>query len=162
MQRTNKPWRKLIGEKCWHVSVGGATAPSFLLALGQKITRRRPLRNKAQPISYRKHRGSVELLVWCTWRLQTAERVLASSDQEEVGFAELRKLIGAEVAEASCDPPAWDLNVGFIDGRTLMVFCDHLEPEASCSQNWELWLPEFCATAGPGATFRIDESTQDV
>ncbi|WP_288100247.1 hypothetical protein, partial [Herbaspirillum sp.] len=91
-----------------------------------------------------------------------ADRVLASSDQEEVGFAELRKLLGAEVAEVCCDPSAWDLNIDFVDRRTLMIFCDRLEPEASCSQNWELWLPEFSATAGPGATFRIAESTQDV
>ena len=128
-------FRNLVGEKCWHVSAGGVTAPSFLLAFGERILRARVLKNKAQPVIYRKFRGSLELLVWCTWRLQTEKSVIGSSDQGELGIVELRKLLGAEVADVKCQPPAWDLCVEFVDGRTLMVFCDHVAPDASCDSN---------------------------
>lgn len=154
-----EPWRVLVGKKCWHVSAGGVTSPSFTLALGEKIPRATPLRNETQPEIFRHHDGSVELLVWCTWRLQTEDRVLASSDQQTSGVAILKTLIDATVVAVNFWPPASDLRLDFSDGRTLMVFCDHVEPEASFSQNWELWVPGWEVTAGPGSALLIEPTT---
>lgn len=147
----NKPWTELVGKKCWHVSAGPPTAPSFLVALGEKIPRRLALKNQAQPDAYARFRGSVELLVFCSWRLQTADEVLATSDQEELGLEPLRRLVGAEVVAVSCAGPAWDLQVDFADGRTLLVFCDRLAPGSSPETNWEIFLPDTVASAGPGS-----------
>ena len=150
------PWDLMKGERCWHVSAGGATAPSFVLVLGKRIPRQKDLRNRSQPSLYRKYRGSVELLVWCSWRLETRDAVLASSDQGEAGLTEMERLVEARVAEIDCYPPAWDLAISFVDGRVLRVFCDHVVPNASFRQNWELWLPGVEVTAGPGSQLEID------
>lgn len=148
----------MIGERCWHVSGGGVTVPSFKLVLGEKVRRPQPLKNRLQPKIFRENRGSVELLVWCSWRLQTSERALGTSDQGEIGISEVRKLVGAEVIDVECKPPAWDLRLAFSDGRILVVFCDHLQPEASFSQNWELWLPNLNLTAGSESNLLIEDA----
>jgi hypothetical protein len=142
---------RMVGAVCWHVSSGGATAPSFVLVLGDKILRSSPLKNPAQPEEFRNNRGSVELLVWSSWRLQTATDVLASSDQGDVGLNVLRRLVGLKIISASTKPPAWDLFIQFSDGTELLTFSDHVAPDASIDQNWELWAENRRLGAGPGS-----------
>lgn len=142
--------RELVGQRCWYISAGGVTAPSFVVVMGNRVTRERPLANKHHPQEFRENRGSVELLVWCSWRLQRGREVLASSDQGQFGLATVKGIVGAVVDEATCIPPAWDLTVRLSNGLELQVFCDHVEPNASASQNWELWYPGGYACAGPG------------
>ena len=148
-----RTWERLVGETCWHVSVGGVTVPSFLLVLGERIPRERPIENPRQPEEYRRFKGSVELLVWCSWRLETDDEVLASSVQGETCVGELRRLRGATVSIATCSRPAWDLTIRFTDNRHLVIFCDRMDSEARAAHNWELWTPGVEATAGPGTTF---------
>jgi len=140
----------LVGLRCWHASVGGASAPSFLLAFGDKLRRPRPLQNPAQPEEYRLHRGASELLVWCSWRLQSSKEVFASSDQDEAGVIKLRELVGEDVVHVTCNGPAWDLSVRFSGGFELAIFCDHVGPDSSIAQNWELLLVGRAVRAGPG------------
>jgi hypothetical protein len=149
----------MVGETCWHVSRGGVTAPSFLLALGDRIPRARPLKNPTQPKSFRLSRGSVELLIWSSWRLQTSDSVLATSDQCEHGVAILDVLLGLAVTDIDCFEPAWDLRICFSEGKELVTFSDHLEPNASIASNWELWASGRHLTAGPGVT--LDEESQE-
>jgi len=146
----------LVGHECWYVSAGGKTAPSFMLALGDKVARERPLTNPAQSAEFRANEGSVELLVWCAWRLQGPALVLASSDQGASGLSALRAIVGASVTAVLCSPPAWDLLVEFSNGLELAVFCDHVEPNASIAQNWELWSPQGYVGTGPGAEWGED------
>lgn len=141
----------MIGEACWHVSAGGPTAPSFLLVMGGRIPRPEPLKNPHQPDAFRHNRGTVELLVWSSWRQQNRTDVLATSDQGESGLDRLRSLAGATVTTVSCLAPAWDLNIHFSDGTELVTFSDHLEPDASVAMNWELWYDGRYLRAGPGA-----------
>ena len=140
----------MLGTTCWHVSAGGSTAPSFVLVLGEKVPRSTPLRNMAQPQQYREYRGSVELLIWSSWRLQNSTTVLATSDQGERGLSQLASLNGQKVIGIKCLPPAWDLIIDFSDGQRLLTFSDHLEPDASISENWELWVDGRHLVAGPG------------
>lgn len=154
--RNNLPWRKLIGQKCWHVSAGGSTMPSFVLVFGEKVSRHRILSNRVQPEIFRKFRGSIELLVWCSWRIQTNKTVLASSVQEKGGLQELLSLRGGIVADVKCYRPAWDLKVKFVDGRELSVFCDSVGSVEGISENWELWLPNRKIIAGPGTCIQVE------
>jgi len=142
----------LEGQTCWYVSAGGATAPSFLLACGDKVARERPLKNERHPEEFRKFRGSVELLVWCSWRLQRGVDILASSDQEDVGLAALDQLVHTRIKGMSCTPPALDLEIRFPDDVQLDIICDHVEP--GTSPNWELWTPEGYDCAGPGSVWQ--------
>lgn len=154
----------MIGEACWHVSAGGATAPSFLLVMGDKVPRSRVLANPNQPDAFRRYRGSIELLVWSSWRLQTDANVLATSDQGETGVRALTSLTGAKVTAVSYAAPAWDLRIDFSNGQTIATFSDHVEPDASIAENWEFWNLGDCITAGPGTLLQEsaeNSSTQD-
>ena len=142
----------MIAETCWHISAGGPTAPSFLVVMGGRIPRSEPLRNPRQPDEFRHNRGTVELLVWSSWRLQNRADVLATSDQGEIGLDRIRSLIGTKVTMVSCLAPAWDLNIHFSDGTELLTFSDHLEPDASIALNWELWCDGQYLRAGPGGS----------
>ena len=141
--------RCLIGQRCWYVSAGGVTWPSFKLVCGDMIPRE-PLRNQAHPEAFRNHRGSVQLLVWCSWRLQTESTVLASSDEGESGAKGLDALVGTTVTEVRCSAPAWDLALTFSSGLVIQVFADNFGPDPSASQNWELWVPGRYVQAGLG------------
>jgi hypothetical protein len=149
--------RRLVGQRCWHVSAGESTLPSFTLVLGDMIRRQRPLRNQSQPETFRLNRGSTELLVWCSWRLQDADSVLASSDQGTEPLTELQQLIGQSVVSVECTPPAWDLRLRFSNERVLVVFCDHADEGASIAQNWELYSVDKTIRTGPGVEWEESE-----
>ena len=140
----------MVGQPCWHVSAGGATAPSFVLVLGGRVPRDVPLTNPAQPEDFRRSRGEVELLVWSPWRLQRGPSALATSDQGEPGMAALRSLVGVVVDSVACAAPAWDLTIGFSDGSELVTTSDPLEASASVEARWELWARGRYLRAGPG------------
>lgn len=146
----------ILGQSLWHVSAGGPTAPSFLLVMGDRVPRERGLTNPNQADAFRRFRGSLELLVWSSWRLQTDAVVLASSDQGEVGLERVTSLVGTTVTAIACAAPAWDLRLEFSNGQTIVTFSDHVEPNASIGQNWEFWSPDCCITAGPGSA--LDQS----
>ncbi len=54
---------------------------------------------------------------------------------------------------ATCEAPAWDLELRFCNGLTLLVFCDNHGPDPTASQNWELWLPGTYVQAGLGGAW---------
>ena len=155
MQRVDY-FERWSGAACWHVSAGGATAPSFMLVLGDKVPRAQPLQNPAQPECFRNHRGSIELLVWCSWRLQTTSSVLAASDLGTDWTEQLAKLVGQSVVTATCSPPAWDLRITFTGELELLVFCDHAAVTAPIAQNWELFLGGKIISAGPGSSWQVE------
>jgi hypothetical protein len=142
----------LVNQICWHVSAGGATVPSFQLVMGTRIPRRAPLENLAQPQEFRLNQGSHSLLVWCSWRLQKPDRVLATSDDVD-SIGALDGLVGAGVVAVRCSPPAWDLELQFTNGLLLVVFCDNYGSCPSASRNWELWVPGVYVEAGLGGAW---------
>src|SRR5262249_56732312 len=104
----------LRGLRCWYVSAGGCSLPSFQLALGEKVLRPAPLRNPAHTEEYRTHEGEANLLVWCSWRLDDPDRPVTSSDDSADAITRgLEALIGCEVESVDLTPPAWDLVVQF-------------------------------------------------
>ncbi|MCI0463037.1 MAG: hypothetical protein L0Z62_39320 [Gemmataceae bacterium] len=142
--------------RCWYVSCGGAAGPTFQLALGDKLPRRTPLKNLAHPEEYRRFEGEMNLLVWCSWRLDAPDRPLTSSDDSPEGVArELGNLVGASVEAVSLTAPAWDLVLSFSGGRLLRIFCDHVPGDPSFDGNWELWGRDHAALVGPGAHYTV-------
>jgi len=155
--------RALQGLPCWYVSCGGCTMPSFQLALGNKVPRQTPLKNPAQSEEFRCFEGEVNLLVWCSWRLDGIDAPLTSSDDVEVSVvSRLSQLIGASVTNAATVAPAWDLNLDFSNGLRLCVFCDHVPGEPSFDGNWELWQRNLTAFVGPGARCAIERRDEPV
>lgn len=150
----------LRGLRCWYVSCGGCTIPTFQLALGGKIPRQAPLRNSAHPEEYRNYEGEANLLVWCTWRLDGADRPVTSSDDSADAIERgLTGLLGCDVEDAQVTPPAWDLTVRFSGGLQLRVFGDHVPGDQSFDGNWELWLRQVAVLVGPGDRCVIEPRT---
>lgn len=149
------------GLSCWYVSCG-AVGATFQLALGNKIPRRRPLRNPDHPEDYRRFEGEANLLVWCSWRLDEPHAPLTSSDDTMQPIESgLSKLIGAKVVSYELTIPGWDLNTTFSTGLLLRIFCDHVPGEPSYSTNWELWRKDSSILVGPGATYTIEAQRTD-
>ena len=159
MKHLERVLSEMLNEPCWHISGGGgSTWPSFVLVMGQKVPRERALRNEHQPQDFRENNGSVELLVWCTWRLELADGRLGSSDGGRSSQEALKVLIGKTVAEVEYQEPTHDLVVKFNNGSILRVFCDHVHPEeCSIAENWELTTPSMITIAGPGKEIKFED-----
>ena len=61
---------------------------------------------------------------------------------------------------ATCEAPAWDLELRFSNGQTLLVFCDNHGPDPTASQNWALWLPGTYVQAGLGGAWEEEPDEQ--
>lgn len=139
------------GRRCWHVSVGGVTLPRFGLALGRRILRGSPLRNKAQPTVFRRYRPDVAIYVWCSWRLESRNRFVASSQSaERVLVKGLNQLVGRRLSGAEVVPPVWDLVLHFDRAMCLRVFCDRDPREKSSPGNWDATIGPRGLFVGPG------------
>ena len=115
------------------------------------------LRNEAHSDEYRKYEGEANLLVWCTWRLDSTEQPISSSDDttEHVVQA-LEALAGREVLNAVINLPGWDIDLSFSGGLVLHVFCDHLPGDPSFDGNWELFLRDRVISVGVGAMCEVE------
>ena len=135
----------------------------FELAFGDKVPRKTPIQNEAYDEEFRRFEGSVNLMVWCTWRLDIESGCVVSSDgdDDEIGNG-LRALMGSSVTEVSIVQPAWDLVLRFNGGMRLTVFCDHVGRNPSYDGNWYLTLPDRLYYAGPGTNFGIEDRGRDM
>jgi hypothetical protein len=141
---------------CWHVSVGGCTLPTFSLAIGGKNKRDRALRNPAQPVAFRKYEPEISFFVWCAWRLECGDLVVASDDGDADEITRsLKRIVGKSVAKIEVTPPAWDLVMSFDKGLRLVVFCNHAGKKPSFSGNWQAKVQHTRIIAGPGIKLEV-------
>lgn len=132
-----------------------------MLALGAKIPRKKPLKNQAQPKIFRENDPSICLLIWCSWRLELPDGLLASSDGGKTSENTLQLMEGKAVRRVEHIEPAHDLIITFDDSSKLRVFADHVDDdECSFVENWELTTPSFEVSAGPGARIDIERRGQ--
>lgn len=147
----------LTGKPCWYASCGGAVGSTFELTFGAKIPRRDVVQNDLHSEEFRRFEGESNLFVWCSWRLDDSTRPLSSSDdtKEHINDA-LNRVVGTVVTDVRIEMPGWDLHVGFSNGLTLRVFCDHLPGDPTFSDNWELCLRDKYIVVGLGSVFGIE------
>jgi hypothetical protein len=143
----------LLGKRCWYAYVGvGCT---FSMDLGRRLLRDRPLTHRQHPPEYRKYEGESSLLVWCSWRVESARGPLASSDNEfDLCQEAIRRLIGRSVEDVRIEP-GWSLRLALSSGLVVSVFADHVGPKAIFDGNWELWRPEQAYVIGTDLTCQI-------
>jgi hypothetical protein len=143
----------LQGKRCWYAySVAGTFAADFGrkvprpaedVELNRRLRKRRPAAScGGHPAEYDKFVGESHLLVWCTWRIDSASGPVASSDSDYgVCDQAVEMLIGktAQRVEISDD---WRVRVEISSGLVVNIFPDHIGPDASFDGNWELWRPD--------------------
>ncbi len=153
--------QSIQGLRCWYVSCGGCTLPTFQLSLGDKLRRARPINNPAQSEEFRQFEGEASLLVWCAWRLDGADGPLTSSDDADASVTtHLQRLVGARVEAVAVTTAACDLTLSFSGDLTLRVFCDHVPGEPSFDGNWQLRLKAVALYVGPGARIKTEARAQ--
>src|SRR5436309_474340 len=104
----------LAGLPCWYVSRGGAAGSSFQMALGEKVPRAIPVKNRVHPEEYRRNEGQANLLVWCSWRLNGPEGPVASSASPSKSLERsLDQLIGSTLLSCTPVTEAWDFIAKF-------------------------------------------------
>ena len=150
----------LQGKQCWYVSCGGGVGSTFELAIGEKRPRKHVVRNPAHSDEFRQFEGEANLLVWCTWRLDSATGPITSADDDDQGVAYgLNQLVGETIQDACVDSIGMDLRLQFSSGHTLRIFCDHVGHNPSFDGNWELILPDKTIAIGVGS--RIESETRE-
>lgn len=148
----------LSGKNCWHVSCGGAAANTFKLALGAKIPRAESessfLGNSDE---HDRYEGEANLLVWCSWRLDSDVAPLTSSDDTQKNVVvTLNRLVGQTILKVGIEMPGWDLRIDFSDRLSLRIFCDHVPGDPSFDGNWDLFLRDQIISIGVGSQFESE------
>ena len=158
----------MVGKTIWSVRAGRLTGSSFSIDMGRKLR----LRVAPRPFEYRaadgkKYRTVVSsvqpqgrLLVWCTWRLDSRQKPLTSSDDinRVLRLKLKRHLVGRRVTGVEVRPPACDLRITLSGGLVLNVFCDHVPGEPSFDGNWQMRLGNDTAAVQPGGVIRFSVS----
>jgi hypothetical protein len=148
--------QNLVGLECWYVSAGGSAGSSFSLAFGQRVPRKRPLKNPNVSDEFRDYEGEANMLVWCSWRLDDQQEAIVSCDCEPSVIVDgLGLLRGRQVTSCEILSPAHDLRIAFAE-LTLSVFCDHVPPKPSFDGNWELHLLTEIHAVGPGWKYEVE------
>jgi len=148
---------QLVGLECWYASFGGKHVGStFSLAFGDRIPRAVPLSNSAHSEEFRNYEGSANLVVWCSWRLDSQESPESSSDDTDEGIKRaLNGIVGAKVVDVVVERPGWDLRLLLFPYQVLRVFCDHVPGDPSFDGNWELHTVKEAYYFGPGFTMEV-------
>lgn len=135
---------KCRAKRCWHVACGGSAGSSFDLALGRKIRRQGKTGrlDRLLPKSLRKVSPELSLMVWCSWRLSTKDKVLVTSDDcdnDRKWCNLLQILVGRRITHVEIINALCDLQISFGRGYRLDIFCDYGNKSPTIDTNWELF-----------------------
>ena len=147
--------KSAVGKKCWYVSVGACTLPSFSLAFGGKTKRKKILRGAELRSEFSKYKPEIAFFVWCTWRMDGKNEVIVGSDDKDREICNgLKQLVGKSLVKFSVESPACDILLQFSDGLFLRVFCNRTR--GNCAVNWTGRVRNKRISVGPGARVRVE------
>ena len=152
------------GLPCWRAYTSAGNSPG--ICLGKRVPRPEAEAMRSRPRwrdlpldSDRFFTSEAQFIIWCTWRLDSNDRPISSSDDaEESASAAIKQLAGTSLQSAKVNLPAGDLELLFSNAQRLRVFCDHVPGDPSFDGNWELFLLQSHVMVGPGAVCRYSDS----
>jgi len=116
----------LIDMNCWAVLAGPTTANIISLHFGQKIPRSRTIQNESIRPECRTHRGELNLLVRCDWRVLQAQQLVCGSSSNNqpdgVMLSGLDHIVDRKVCQIELNPVTLDLRIGFEENLELHLF----------------------------------------
>jgi hypothetical protein len=153
--------QRMQGLPCWNVQAG-AIGSLVNLHLGERIPLQQPLPFPNPQLSEEAHRYRGEIVLYiedCPWRLDGADRVLASWLDSNVPtgpiVSEMTRLVGQQVTEVALTRPSLDLALTFDSGSVLRVFPDQVDPNEG--DNYSVSLPEKTFIVAARSTLYLDE-----
>jgi hypothetical protein len=146
----------IINLECWYVNAGYGVGSSFSISLGKKVPRKIPIKNPKQSEEYQRYEGEADLLIWCSWRLDSKIAPVASSDENSTVIASsLKILIEKKILAVKVYEPAWDLYIKYSNDLKLHVLCDHIPGNPSFNGNWDIKVGDTIISVGPG--YRLEK-----
>ena len=153
---------QIVGLKCWGVIAGSGTGSVIDIQLGDRIRRRKPLKNPTLTDEQQKFESAFALFIECVWRLDSESRVICGAwdDNSEGGvmITGLRQLVGCTVSSIDILRPSLDLSVSFLgcNGKlNLKVFCDSVN-SIDADDNYSLATPSGHYVIGNRSALRIE------
>jgi hypothetical protein len=118
----------LIGKECWSIIGGAGTGSNISLAFGEKVPKKRPLKNRSLTDEERNFNGEFSLYITCTWRIDSELEVACGCREDNSAkgpmLRGLQKLVNQRVISVCLSPPALDLSLTFENNLSLRIFCD--------------------------------------
>ncbi len=117
----------LIGKRCWSVIAGAGAGSMVSLAFGEKLQRKRPLRNPTLSPEQREFDGEFVLFVKdSAWRVLSENNkvICTSDDNNESGgpmLSGLNQLIGSYVFSINVANDTGGLDLFFSDGLCIQL-----------------------------------------
>ena len=136
----------LTRKKCWGISAGGGGGSVIILSMGEKIPRKTPIANPHLSDDHRNFDGEMALMISCSWRLDSSDRVICSwvDDYSPGGpvLSGLKQIEQQSVERVEVTLPALDLSLHFRGNLVLRVFCDRTCSEED-PENYVLFTPRW-------------------
>ncbi len=142
---------KLISKKCWGYVAGAGVGSIIKIALGKKIKRKVPSKNKHISEEMRNNTAEYSLLITCTWRLDSPNSIICSSKNSNKNDGPmvqgLKSILNRTVISVKCFEPAYDLVINFEGNYSLKIFCDETNSdEGEDFENYSFYTPECVFT----------------
>lgn len=146
---------ELQGLECWSVIAGAGTGSMVSLGFGARIPARSFSSNPKLTLDERQFEPEFSIYVQAAWRLEDAERVLATWTDAAEGKAwleELEKLRGVRVGSTHVSAGALDLEIRFQGGLKYTVFCDQVAGDV----NYSVFTPQHMVTVVSRSTALVE------
>ena len=154
---------EFVGLECWGVTAGTGAGSHVSIDLGGKILRLKPLKNPIVSDLVRDYVSEFSVFVEnCDWRLESSERVLCSSKNDNREGQEmlvgLGNLLGCVTERLESNCPGHDLNIYFSKSIVLRLFCDSCSEEEG--DNYSLFAGTLVTTIGPWGKLAFTRRTK--
>lgn len=144
MNRITDITNLLIGKACWGITGGEGTGSVIGIDIGEKIVRKKPLKNEYLSKDQKAYQGEYDLFVECSWRIDSTEEVICGSkdaiDNLDAMVKGLNRLVGQKIVSVEASIPAYDLEICFDNDLKLKIFCDETN-ESEGNDNYTIGTP---------------------
>lgn len=164
-EQLRRDMQLLVGKQCWKARPFRGS-PDFLLYIGRKVTRIPPVVSKSGNVV---PRGEYALVVYCSWRVETASEILCTWHDGLVEGGEERKeafvsvfsyLEGAIITESSVAFPSCDITLRFSSGVSIKLFCDVPVSEEDNVANYDFSTVDKSYGVEPASRISVEEIEQ--
>lgn len=154
--------RSLSKKKCWSVVAGSSTGSMVTLDFGDRIPRKRPMKNPNLSPEQRGFVGEFSMYLQdAAWRLDGRRGpICSSSDDNDLDgpmVTGLRQLKGRVVKEARIRNSVGDLELAFNGEHVLHVFCVQTNSEDDVD-NYSLYAKRKIVSVGPKARITVENN----
>jgi len=154
----------LKGKECWGIIAGKGTGHNVSIQFGEKILRKNVIPNDYLSDDQRMFKPEFSLFIESSWRLDSIDKVICSSDDpnDNNGLLVngLKNIVNKKILSIEVLKPALDLVIEFSDLFFLKIFCDHTDPNYGYD-NYSFFMPEKIYIIGTRSSLYLEDRLTD-